>query len=162
MPTFIQVFIPVFLKIGILGLKKPGEDLSTLGKVSIGLDYALYVMYFLEFLVSPNALIGAGWLYPAAITAGVGLFVVDAIADILCQLVKRPGMYGISLKLRYVCCGLGFVIIAIYAAMRFMGIVNHDSTISAIRCDATAALCVVALGIIIVLLKWRQKNYSQA
>ena len=161
MPTFIRVFIPFFLKISILELKKPGETISVLGKVCIGLDYTLYAMYFLNFLLSSDPVsVGAGGLYPGALIVSVGLFVADATADILCRLVKRPGMYGLSLKLRYVCCGLGTVIVAMYAVMRFRGMVTYDSTISAFLSDSAAALCVASVGMIIVLLKRLQKDYS--
>lgn len=161
MPTFIRVFIPFFLKISVLGLKKPGEKISALGKVCIGLDYALYVMYFLNFLLSPDPVsIGTGGLYQGALIVSVGLFAADATADSLCRLVKKPGMYSLSLKLRYVCCGLGTVIVAMYAAMRFTGLVTYEATISAVLSDFAAALCVVAVGMIIVLLNRLQKDYS--
>lgn len=161
MPTFIRVFIPFFLKISVLGLKKPGEKISALGKVCIGLDYALYMMYFLNFLLSPDPVsIGTGGLYHGSLIVSVGLFVVDATADVLCRLISRPGIYKLSLKLRYVCCGLGTVIVAMYAVMRFQGMVTYDSTISAFLSDSAAALCVASVGMIIVLLKRLQKDYS--
>lgn len=161
MPVFIRVFIPFFLKISVLWLKKPGEKISTLGKVSISLDYALYAMYFLNFLLSPDPVsIGAGGLYQGALIVSVGLFVVDVTADILCRLIKGPGMYGLSLKLRYVCCGLGIIIVAMYAAMRFMGMVTYESVVSAALSDSAAAFCVVAVGMIIVLLNRLQKDDS--
>lgn len=161
MPTFIRVFIPFFLKINVLGLKKPGEKISVLGKVSVGLDYALYEMYFLNFLLSPDPVsVGAGGMYQGALIVGAGLFVADATADVLCRLVKRPGMYGLSLKLRYVCCGLGTVIVAMYAAMRFTGLVTYESVVSTALSDSAAALCIIAVGMIIVLLNRLQKDYS--
>lgn len=161
MPTFIRVFIPFFLKISVLGLKKPEEKISALGKVCIGLDYTLYVMYFLNFLLSPDPVsVGAGGLYQGALIVSIGLFVTDAIADILCRLVKRPGMYGLSLKLRYVCCGLGTIIVAMYAVMRFRGMVTYESVVSAVLSDSAVALCVASVGMIIVRLKRLQKDYS--
>lgn len=161
MPTFLRVFVPFFLKISILGLKKPDDKISVLGKICIVLDYALYAMYFLNFLLSPAPVsIGAGGLYQGALIVGVWLFVVDATADILCRLVKKPGMYGLSLKLRYVCCGLGIIIVAMYAAMRFMGMVTYESVVSAALSDSAAAFCVVAVGMIIVLLNRLQKDDS--
>lgn len=161
MPTFIRVFIPFFLKISVLGLKKPEEKISVLGKVCIGLDYTLYLMYFLNFLLSSDPVsAGAGGLYQGALIVSVGLFAADATADILCRLVKRPDMYGLSLKLRYVCCGLGTVIVAMYAVMRFRGMVTYESVVSAVLSDSAVALCVASVGMIIVRLKRLQKDYS--
>ena len=162
MPTFIAIFVPFFLKITIFGLENPYKEFYPLRRVAITLDYILYPLCFLDYLFEPNAPVGAGWLYPAAIAAGVALVAVDIVADILCRLVKKPGMYGLSLKLRYVCCGFTLVIVALYAAMRLMGMFTYDSTVSAILGDATAVLCIVAVGAIVFSLKRRQKDYSDS